>query len=393
MHKNFILMKRINSIDFVRGLVMIIMALDHTRDLMHVNSLTQNPTDLLTTTPTLFFTRIITHLCAPTFVFLSGVSVYLSLKATNNIPESRHFLLIRGIWLIILEFTVICFGLWADIHFGVLLFNVIAAIGFGFIILSFLLKISPKMLGIIGLIIIFCHNLLPLIPFEKGSMTKSIITPFFSSTAFPITPKTLFVMGYPPIPWLGIMLTGFWAGQLFEISETERKSLFLKMGLVSLALFVVIRFINIYGDPVIWSSQKDPSFTIMSFLNITKYPPSLLFCLLTLGFMFLIFSILEGLQNKVTDILSVYGKVPLFYFSVHWYIIHTLMFMMVFLQGFKPADLVFGFNFGRPKTGSGVELWVIYILWISVVLMMFPLCKWYGKYKANNRDKIWLKYL
>ena len=386
-------MKRINSIDFVRGLVMIIMALDHTRDLMHVNSLTQNPTDLSTTTSTLFFTRMITHLCAPTFVFLSGVSIYLALKATNNIIGNKRFLLTRGLWLIILEFTVICFGLWADIHFGVLLFNVIATIGFGFFILSFLLRISPKTLGIIGLVIIFCHNLFPLIPFEKGSIIQSILNPFFSSTTFSINPKTLFVMGYPPIPWLGIMLTGFSAGQLFEIPETERKALFLKIGLVSLALFLVIRFTNIYGDPVVWSPQKDVLFTLMSFLNVTKYPPSLLFCLLTFGFMFLFFSILEGVQNKFTEILSIYGKVPLFYFIVHWYIIHIMMFAMVFLQGFKVSDLVFGFNFGRPKTGSGVELWAIYILWISVVLIMFPLCKWYGKYKANHQERHWLRYL
>lgn len=386
-------MKRINSIDFVRGLVMIIMALDHTRDLMHVSSLTQNPTDLSTTTPTLFFTRIITHLCAPTFVFLSGVSVYLSLKATNNIAESKQFLLTRGIWLIILEFTVIGFGLWFDIHFGVLLFNVIAAIGFGFIILSFLLKIAPKTLGIIGLSIIFFHNLLPLIPFEKNSTIQSILTPFFSSTAFPVTPKILFIMGYPPIPWLGVMLAGFSAGQSFVISETKKKDLFFKISLVSLALFLVIRFINIYGDPVVWNSQKDNLFTVMSFLNVTKYPPSLLFCLLTFGVMFLVFSILEGVQNKLTDILSVYGKVPLFYFIVHWYIIHIMMFVMVFSQGFKPSDLVFGFNFGRPKAGSGVELWTIYILWISVVLIMYPLCKWYGRYKANHKDKVWLRYL
>jgi uncharacterized membrane protein len=369
------------------------MALDHTRDLMHVSSLTQNPTDLSTTTPVLFFTRIITHLCAPTFVFLSGVSVYLSLKSTNNITESKRFLLTRGLWLIVLEFTVISLGLWADIHFGILLFNVIATIGFGFIILSFLLKISPKTLGIIGLTIIFCHNLLPLIPFEKGSIIQSILTPFFGSVAFPITPKTLFVMGYPPIPWLGVMLMGFSAGQLFEISEEKRKALFLKIGLVSLALFLVIRFINIYGDPVVWSSQKDGIFTIMSFINVTKYPPSLLFCLLTFGCMFLIMSILEGTKNQLTDILSVYGKVPLFYFMVHWYIIHIMMFAMVFLQGFTSAYFVFGFNFGRPKSGSGVDLGVIYILWICVVLMMFPLCKWYGKYKANHREKMWLRYL
>ena len=139
-------MKRIDSIDFVRGLVMIIMALDHSRDFMHVDSLTQNPLDLATTTPILFFTRWITHFCAPIFVFLSGTSAYLSIMNRNDVVKSRNFLISRGVWLIFLEFTIINFAIWYDLHFRILLFQVIAAIGFGFIVLSFLLKLPAKIL-------------------------------------------------------------------------------------------------------------------------------------------------------------------------------------------------------------------------------------------------------
>lgn len=372
---------------------MIIMALDHTRDLVHITSITQSPTDLSTTTPALFFTRWITHLCAPVFVFLSGTSAYISLKNKNNITESRRFLLTRGIWLIILEFTLVNFGIWFDIHFSVFLFDVIAAIGFGFIIMSLLLKASAKTIGTIGLAIIFLHNLAPLVPFAETSLIKRVLMPFFAPAAFPIGGGTMFVMGYPPVPWLGIMLTGFAAGKLFELPGTRRKSAFLKIGLTSLILFIIIRAINIYGDSSPWASQKNGLYTFLSFINVTKYPPSLVFCLVTLGVMFLILSVVEGVENKFSRIATVYGRVPLFYFLVHWYILHPVMFGIVFLQGYKSPDLLFGFNLGRPRGASGVNLWFIYLIWILVVIMLYPLCKWYGKYKEDHKEKKWLRYL
>jgi uncharacterized membrane protein len=184
-------MKRITSIDFTRGLVMIIMALDHTRDLIHVDSLAHSPTDLATTTPVLFFTRWITHLCAPIFVFLSGSSAYLSYKKKNDLPSSQRFLLRRGVWLVILEITIVNFGLWFDIHFRQMLLQVIFAIGFGFIFLSFLIKYSPKVCGIIALIIIFACNLLPFTPFGNSPMPKSILTFFFSPAIYNISPHFL----------------------------------------------------------------------------------------------------------------------------------------------------------------------------------------------------------
>ncbi|MDZ4711415.1 MAG: heparan-alpha-glucosaminide N-acetyltransferase domain-containing protein [bacterium] len=386
-------MKRINSIDIVRGIVMIIMALDHTRDLLHITSITQQPTDLATTTPMLFFTRWITHLCAPTFVLLSGASAYISLKNINNVTESRNHLLTRGIWLIILDLTLINFGVWFDIHFNVLLFDVISAIGFGFIILSLLLKCSAKTIGIIGLLIIFLHNLSPNLPLAETSLFKRLLMPFFAPNAFPLGRGITFVVGYPPIPWLGIILAGFWVGSIFNKTVESRKKLFLIIGFSSLLLFVLLRFINIYGDSFQWTTQKNYLFTFMSFINVTKYPPSLLFCLLTLGIMFLILSFVEGMKSKFTDSATVYGKVPLFYFVIHWFIIHPIMFAIVFLQGFKSSDLLFGFNFGRPKETSGVELWAIYLIWLAVLIILLPLCKRYGQYKEDHKDKRWLRYV
>jgi len=385
-------MKRIHAIDFTRGLVMVIMALDHTRDLMHLTSLTLNPTDLSSTTPALFFTRWITHLCAPTFVFLSGTSAYLSYQNQKNTSNAQSFLRSRGLWLIILEFTVISFALWFDIRFKILFFQVIGAIGLGFIILSFMLKLSSKTIGIIGLVIVFGHNLLQLVPFNEPPFVYFSF--LFGPNVFPITPDFTFAIGYPPIPWLGIMLVGFACGKVFELPLEKRKRTLLQLGLGSLILFTILRFINVYGDPVKWTTQKDMLFTFFSFINVNKYPPSLLYSLITLGIMFLILYISDGVKNKFIDIISVYGKVPLFYYLIHWYIIHLTMFAMVFLQGATWKDLAFGpFQFGRPLTGTGVSLPITYLIWFGIILLLYPLCRWYGKYKDAHRDNKWLRYL
>jgi len=387
-------MKRIVTIDFTRGVVMIIMALDHTRDFMHLSSLTQSPTDLATTTPLLFFTRWITHLCAPVFVFLSGTSVFLSAQKEKNTTNTRNFLLSRGIWLLLLEFTVVNFALWFDMQFRILLFEVIGAIGLGFITLALLLKLSARAIGLIGLIIVSTHNLLQFGPLNDRSLPLQITSSLFNPNAFPVTQQFSFVIAYPPVPWLGIMLTGFAAGQLFTLQTEKRKKTFLTIGLVALALFIMLRMANVYGDSSSWSVQNNSVFTLLSFLNVSKYPPSLLFCLVTLGIMFLIFFLVEGRQNKYTNIVSVYGKVPLFYFLAHLYLLHVLMLIVVFLQGFHWPELDFGaFHFGRPQKKSGVKLWVIHLIWVSAVAALYPVCKWYGSYKENHKEKKWLRYL
>jgi len=387
-------MKRIYSIDFTRGLVMILMVLDHVRDLMHVSSVTQNPVDLSSTTTALFFTRLITHLCAPIFVFLAGTSAYISFNNRENPAESRKLLLRRGFWLILLEFTLINFGIWFDLGFHTYLFQVIAAIGLGFIILSFMLKLSPATIGITGLTILLGHNLLSFIPLEGFPAVKTILSPLFATTAFPLTPQITFVMGYPPIPWLGILLVGFASGKLFELADDKRRNTFLKIGLGALILFTILRFINIYGDPSLWTSQKNILFTFLSFINVTKYPPSLLFSLVTLGIMFIILALAEQRENRFTNFVSVYGKVPLFFYLIHWYIIHPTLIAIMFLQGFHWSDLDFASgNFGRPKgVESGLELWAIYLIWIGVVLILYYPCRKYSLYKVAQ-NKWWLKYI
>ncbi|MBS1654575.1 MAG: DUF1624 domain-containing protein, partial [Bacteroidetes bacterium] len=380
--------------DFTRGLVMIIMALDHVRDLIHVDAVTQSPTNLATTTPLLFFTRWITYLCAPIFVFLAGTSAYISFKRKNDFKQSRNFLLKRGLWLVLLEFTVVNFVMFFDTGFHTYIFEVIAAIGFGFIILSLLLRISPQNIALTGLLIICCHNLLPLIPFSEGSVIKTILTPFFAPGLIPISAHTNLIMGYPPIPWLGIMLIGFASGRLFELPVQQRKKLFIRIGTVALLAFIIIRFINIYGDSVPWSSQKNAVFTFLSFMNVTKYPPSLVFDLVTLGIMFFILFIGEIVSGRLAAIVTVYGKVPLAYFIVHFFLIHITMVIVMLLQGFhwNQLDFVSG-SFGRPKgVESGLPLWAIYILWIGIVAVLYLPCKWYANYKMNNRAW-WLKYL
>ena len=386
-------MKRLHSIDFTRGLVMIIMALDHVRDMIHVNAGTQSPTNLETTTPLLFFTRWITYLCAPTFVFLAGTSAWLSLKRTNDIVATRNFLLKRGLYLIALEFIVVNFGLFFDIGFHNFIFEVIATIGFGFIMLALLLKLSWKTIGIIGLLIIFCHNLSPLVPGAETSLFKQVLMPFFGPAAYPFAGK-VFIMGYPPIPWLGIMLVGFSAGKLFESPWEIRRSLFLKIGLTAILGFVLIRFINIYGDTFPWAVQKNSLYTFLSFMNVTKYPPSLAFCLITLGCMFFMLAFSEGRKNRFIDITSVYGKVPLFYFLVHFFLIHIILVAVLLLQGIHWSQMDFASGaFGRPKgVTSGLPLWGIYLIWICVVAVLYLPCKWFGKYKAAH-SQWWLKYL
>lgn len=386
-------MRRLASIDIVRGIVIVIMALDHTRDLIHITSVSDSPTNLQTTTFALFLTRWITHFCAPTFVFLSGVSAYLVFKRTGEIKSTRRFLITRGLWLVFLEFTIVNFGVWFDPHFSVFIFGVIATIGFGFIILSLLLGLSTKKILITGVTIILLHNLSALIPQEEASPISKIAMMLIAPGANPFGKGGLFIMGYPPIPWLGIMLTGFAAGRLFEQSVSKRKSVFVRLGTAALLLFILVRTLNVYGDSFPWVFQKSGLFTFFSFINVTKYPPSLDFCLLTLGVMLLLMAWMEGLRNKFTEIATVYGRVSLFFFLFHWYILHPIMFVIVFLQGYKYSDLVFGANLGRPLGISGVNLWYTYLIWVLVVIGLYPLCKWYGKYKEIHKEKKWLRYL
>jgi uncharacterized membrane protein len=386
-------MNRIRSIDFLRGLVMIIMALDHVRDLVHITATTQEPLDFTTTTPSLFMTRWITHLCAPTFVFLSGTSAYLSMLNQNNFVENRNFLFKRGLWLIFLNFTIVNFGIFFDVKFGILFSQVIAAIGFGQIILAILMKIQPKLLGMIGLVIIFSHNLFQNFTFDQTNPISIIWAILTTVKFYQITPNFAFLTAYPYIQWTAIMLAGYGFGTFFNLSSQNRKQLFLKIGLAAISLFIILRFINSYGDPNPWTVQKNNIFTFLSFINITKQAPSLLYTLITLGISITLLSIFESVKNRLTDIISVYGKVPLFYYMIHWYLIHLVAIGVYLMQGYSFSELQFnGFNFGHPKNGGGLELFGTYLTWIAIVVALFPFCKWFWQYKMRHKNKTWLKY-
>lgn len=386
--------QRIQSIDIVRGIVMVIMALDHIRDLMHITSLTQSPTDLNSTTPALFFTRWITYLCAPTFVFLSGTSAYLSMKKRGDMESTRKFLLKRGLWLILMEFTLVNFALWFDFHFRILMLQVIAAIGAGFIILSFLLKVNVKTIAVVSLIIIFSHNLLQFLPQINNKMLSLLLNIFFIPGPQVVSKNFIFFTAYPVIPWVVILLLGFSCGRIFESDKRYQKKFLLSSGIIAVTVFVILRFINVYGDAFPWSQQKNAVMTIISFFNVTKYPPSLQFDLLFLGIMFLLLWVTSDLSGWLQKVFSVYGKVPMFYYLVHLYVIRLPVFIMVFAQGFHWRDLLFGpFQFGRPATNSGLRLPEIYLVWLLIVALLYPLCKWYGNYKMQHREKQWLRYL
>jgi uncharacterized membrane protein len=387
-------MKRISSIDTARGTVMIIMALDHVRDFLHTASLTQDPTNLQTTTAILFFTRWITHLCAPAFVFLSGISAFLFFRKNINLHESRKFFLTRGIWLLILEFTLVNFALWYDIHFRLLLMEVISAIGLSFIVLSFLLKLPSRIIGLAGIVIIFTHNLLQFIPLPTHPAAVFLTSVLFHPNMMQLTPGTAFFTAYPLVPWLGILLAGFGAGEIFEIKPERQKRIFLRSGISALVIFSILRLLNFYGDPARWAEQATSFFTFLSFFNVTKYPPSLLFTLLFIGLTLVVLYLAGKGQNRITEILSVYGRVPLFYFIIHLFLIHSLMFIILYFQGFKNNDFVFGaFKNGRPEAANGVSLAAVYLIWIAVVIILYPVCRWYGNYKMNNPENKLLKYL
>lgn len=378
----------------MRGLVMVIMALDHTRDLIHIDSLTTDPLNFSTTSFGLFATRWITHLCAPTFVFLSGISAWLSFQRSENPSNAKRFLLTRGLWLLLLEITVVNFGIWFNIRFEILMLQVIAAIGFSMVVLSFLLSLSPRIIGTIGLIIIFGHNLLASVNFAQGTFLHYFWGTLFKLSVFQLSPRFILFVNYPLIPWLGIMCAGYGFAPYFAEPLVHRKRILLYTGIGAVSLFVLLRSVNVYGDPAFWSVQKTGLFTFLSFVNVSKYPPSLLFVLLTLGISLVITSMAEGKNNRLTRFFAVYGKVPLFYYIIHWYFIHGFLLVLLFIQGFRWEEFNFApFRFGRPSQGGGVSLAGVYLTWLFVVLALYPLCRWYGRYKANHRNNRWLRYI
>ena len=386
---------RIISLDVLRGIVMVVMALDHVRDYFHLGAMYNDPTNLETTTPVLFFTRFITHFCAPVFIFLAGTSAFLyGRNKTKN--QLFRFLFTRGVWLVFIELTLMTTLWWFDLSYGFFNLQVIWAIGLCMIILSFLIYLPKKVLIIIGLLLVFGHNALDGVTAE-GTSFGSIIWYILHQSNFVQLGDRYVSFLYPILPWIGVIALGYAFGNLYhrEFHSKLRKKWLLWLGLGSIVLFFVIRGINIYGNMTPWEVQDEATYTILSFLNVTKYPPSLLFLLITLGPAILFLYIAENWRNAVADFFLVFGRVPFFYYVIHVFVIHVAAMIGLLITG-KDWKLMILSN-DTIESGVlsdyGYSLGVVYLVWIGIVLFLYPFSKWYMTYKANNRDKWWLSYL
>lgn len=387
--------QRISSIDLMRGIVMIIMALDHVRDFFHADAQLFSPTDLSQTTTLLFFTRWITHFCAPTFVFLSGISAGISRKRKSN-KELSWFLFTRGLWLVILEITVIRFGFAFNLYYDVTFFEVIYTLGASMMILSALVFLPRKIVLIAGLVLIFGHDALNFIRLAPQDSGYGIWTLLQQPGFISMDGSHGIFVSYPLIPWLGIMLAGYGMSGIYTDAAAEkRKKQLLYSGLTAITLFIIIRFANVLAPLDTWSVQENSWLTFLSFINTTKYPATVLFTLMTLGPVLIILSFAEKAHGWITEKATVIGRVPLFYFIVHFYILHAAalgIHLMASGKSITDIDFHLSAGLGGIAPGTGYPLIWTYVAWITLIILLYPICKWYNGYKSRHTHW-WLSYL
>lgn len=379
---------RLESIDYLRGLVMVIMALDHVRAYFSYSSV--GPLDSDASLP-LYLTRLVTNICAPTFVLLAGVSVGLMSRRKTKADLSR-FLLSRGLWLIGLEATVVTFGWKFNLsnHPGIIL-QVIWAIGVAMIVLGCLIHLHRNAVLAVGIAIVLGHNILDGMlpssgfPFEVG--------PFWLNLHRQVLwqPGDLnVIMAYPTLAWIGVMCCGYGLATVFSWESMRRQQFLFGLGGGLLFIFFFLRWLNIYGDPVTWQSGESNIQTLRNFFNVSKYPPSLLYLSFNLGFASIILSVAERWRQPLNKALVTIGRVPLFFYLIHIYVTHFLAVLAGILQGL-PASAWFVDSHHMPD-GYGFELPVIYFVWLCILLVLYPACRWYARLKATRKDW-WLSYL
>jgi uncharacterized membrane protein len=380
---------RVESIDILRGIVMILMALDHTRDFLGLTIF--NPTDLTRTTIPLFFTRWITHLCAPVFFLLTGTGAYLSLRRRSEAQLSR-FLFTRGLWLVFLELTLFrCLGFQFNFDYHVTLLNVLWALGWAMIVLSLLVRLPLSVTTAFGFLLIAGHNLLD--PIRSTNPIWSIL---HSPNFIVNTPQHSVFVAYTLIPWVGVTAIGYSLGRVYLWPPEKRKRFLLRGGLGLTAAFIILRAINVYGDPFRWTAQKSAAFTVLSFLNTVKYPPSLLFLLMTLGPALILLSATEGRTPKAIRPALIFGKVPMFYFLLHIPLIHLIAVAVCYVRYGHVHWMFESPTLGQfPITappGWGLSLPLVYFAWVCVVIALYPACRWFASVKQHQTDE-WLSYL
>jgi len=379
---------RIESVDVVRGAVMVLMALDHVRDFL---GRPVSPVNLATTTVPLFFTRWITHICAPTFFLLAGTGAYLALTRRSKGQLSR-FLWTRGLWLIFLELVPErCLGLQFNFDYRVTLVLILWGLGWAMIVLAALVYLPDWAVTTFGVVLICGHNLFD----SFQSSNPLFIFLHAQGIGFSVSQHVVFV-AYPLIPWVGVTAVGYGLGRIYSWPADRRRRFLLRLGLGLTAAFVVLRASNVYGDPNRWSVQKSAGMTLVSFLNATKQPPSLLFLLMTLGPAMLALWAMDGRTPRLLRPVLTFGKVPLFYFILHIPLIHLLAVLVCYLRYghvywmFQSPDVN-----NMPITippGWGFSLPWVYLMWVGVVVLMYPLCVWWAGVKQRSSNPL-LSYL
>ena len=380
--------KRLTSIDMLRGLVIVIMALDHVRDMLGAPAV--RPMEWADADASLFFTRWITHLCAPTFVLLAGTSAFLYGASGRTNGDISRFLLTRGIWLVFVELTLVGFG-W-NFNLGPMyapVLQVIWVLGVSMITLAGFIWLPRWLIAFIAIAMIAGHNLLDGIQpaTEQASIAWRLL---HIRGLLTIGGTPLVYVIYPLIPWIGVMALGYVVGPYFVGSRHRRPRNLVLTGLVMTVTFVLLRYWNIYGDANLWQVQGSTEATIVDFLNATKYPPSLLYLLMTLGPATMLLGLFERRTGVLGDALVTIGRVPFFFYVAHLYVIHLIALVLGLFQGIPISQTAVAFVF-YPQD-FGVSLPLVYGFWIFVVLVFYPACRWFAGVKARRRDW-WLSYL
>jgi uncharacterized membrane protein len=380
---------RVESVDIVRGVIMILMALDHVRDFFGVPGV--SPTNLAQTSVALFFTRWITHFCAPVFFLLLGTGASLALGRKSKRELSR-FLFTRGLWLIFLELVLFrCFGVQFNVDYRLTMLDVLWALGWAMIVLSALVWLRVSVVTALGVVMIATHNLLDSV--RSGNPLWTIL---HSLNFILETPRHSIFIAYPLIPWVGVTAAGYGLGQVYGWAPERRKAFLVRLGIGLTAGFFLLRGINLYGDPIRWSVQKSAAFTVLSFLNTNKYPPSLLYLLMTLGPAIVFLWAVDGRTPRFLRPALVVGKVPMFYYLVHMPVIHLLAIVFCFARYGAVHWMFESPSVDKypitPPPGWGVSLLAIYLIWASVVIALYPLCRWFAGIKQRRSDA-WLSYI
>jgi uncharacterized membrane protein len=378
---------RLDSIDLLRGLVMVLMALDHTRDFFGTGGM--NPRDVAD--PALFLTRWITHYCAPIFIFLAGLSASLYGTRGRSIGEVSRFLLTRGLWLILIEFTLVRLGWSFSLNLNFFVAQVIWVIGASMVVLAGLVFLPRWVIAAIALAMIAGHNLLDSVRAEQFGAAGWLWNFLHQPAMLQLGPQTRLLPLYSLIPWAGVMAAGYVLGPVFKLDPRSRRRILLSTGTAVIAGFIALRASNLYGDPAAWSAQGDWLGTVLSFVNCEKYPPSLLYLMMTLGPALILLALFERVRGTVAGWITVFGRVPFLFYVAHIYLIHALAVVMAFAMLGQAGWLLGQFPPQKPAAW-GLDLVGVYATWLCVVVMLFPLCRWFASVK-QRRSEWWWSYL